>query len=458
MSDGNPRPQLPDSDDPFELLGVEEGASPRDIKRAYVRLIRVFRPESHAPEFERVRGAYEQATAYAEHTFVPPRAPVAAAEEAEPIREPVEEAEPIREPVEEAEPHREDVTEIVEGAEPHREDVTEIGEGAELPCAEPVAAAEGEAVEPATPRAEPLVKRLSYAGDDKQLRRLLAGERIEKVQLSPREPTPAAQAAIAYVAWADPTWSRARADRFTSVDPSAEGSKALDEALDLATLFTERGYAALSPRPLMDALKCHFALRLLGAGEAPLAELAAAVADEPTEYAKTLDAIEAGSPTLLEVLDALVGEVSFTTEEQLPEQTQAAMISDGLREARAAIQGDVVEGVLSIVTVASLVSVGLVFRHFGGWGWFALVGAFTLVLLLIRRDALYYRRDIRPRLLTLAAAQGICRAEILAIVRRRSALTDAIGRFDSEIEEDYAIDWCATLRLAADEQSGEGAG
>jgi hypothetical protein len=46
--------------DPFELLGVRPGASETDIKRAYTRLIRRFKPE-HAPDqFRRIREAYEE--------------------------------------------------------------------------------------------------------------------------------------------------------------------------------------------------------------------------------------------------------------------------------------------------------------------------------------------------------------------------------------------------------------
>ncbi|MBA4064902.1 MAG: hypothetical protein C0501_14545 [Isosphaera sp.] len=47
--------------DPFRVLGVEPGVAEADIRRAYTRLIRRFKPE-HAPEqFRRVREAYEQA-------------------------------------------------------------------------------------------------------------------------------------------------------------------------------------------------------------------------------------------------------------------------------------------------------------------------------------------------------------------------------------------------------------
>ena len=58
-------PELPRSDDPFELLGVPPGSDEKTLKRAYVRLIRVYRPDRHPAEFGRVRQAYEQAVAMA---------------------------------------------------------------------------------------------------------------------------------------------------------------------------------------------------------------------------------------------------------------------------------------------------------------------------------------------------------------------------------------------------------
>lgn len=45
--------------DPYRLLGVRRGVSPRDLRKAYLHLVRVFKPE-HAPEeFRLIRAAYE---------------------------------------------------------------------------------------------------------------------------------------------------------------------------------------------------------------------------------------------------------------------------------------------------------------------------------------------------------------------------------------------------------------
>ena len=63
--------QLPDDmrhwpSDPFQLLGVPRNVAPRDLKRAYTRLIRDYKPE-HAPEqFRRIREAYEHVRQFAE--------------------------------------------------------------------------------------------------------------------------------------------------------------------------------------------------------------------------------------------------------------------------------------------------------------------------------------------------------------------------------------------------------
>ena len=53
------RPPLPDSDDPYEILGIDRSATPLDVRRAYVRLIKVFRPERDPAAFQRIHEAYE---------------------------------------------------------------------------------------------------------------------------------------------------------------------------------------------------------------------------------------------------------------------------------------------------------------------------------------------------------------------------------------------------------------
>jgi hypothetical protein len=45
--------------DPFTLLGVSYGVAPRELRRAYTRLIRTYKPEQFPEHFRRIREAYE---------------------------------------------------------------------------------------------------------------------------------------------------------------------------------------------------------------------------------------------------------------------------------------------------------------------------------------------------------------------------------------------------------------
>jgi hypothetical protein len=52
--------------EPNELLGVSFGVTPRDLRRAYNRLIRIYKPEQFPEEFRRIREAYEHLLQIAE--------------------------------------------------------------------------------------------------------------------------------------------------------------------------------------------------------------------------------------------------------------------------------------------------------------------------------------------------------------------------------------------------------
>lgn len=55
-------PPLPATDDPFALLGVARDVDERELKRAYARLIKRFRPDRAPAEFARIQAAYEHVT------------------------------------------------------------------------------------------------------------------------------------------------------------------------------------------------------------------------------------------------------------------------------------------------------------------------------------------------------------------------------------------------------------
>ena len=54
-----PPPDLPDTDDPWALLDVPRGSPPAEIRRAYLRRIKVYKPDAHPEAFTRIRAAFE---------------------------------------------------------------------------------------------------------------------------------------------------------------------------------------------------------------------------------------------------------------------------------------------------------------------------------------------------------------------------------------------------------------
>jgi hypothetical protein len=62
---------------PFDLLGVRPGVSDRDLRRAYARLIRTYKPEQFPEHFRRIREAYETVQRYAPF-FETPESPAEA--------------------------------------------------------------------------------------------------------------------------------------------------------------------------------------------------------------------------------------------------------------------------------------------------------------------------------------------------------------------------------------------
>lgn len=67
--------------DPNELLGVSFGVSPRELRRAYNRLIRIYKPEQFPEQFRRIREAYEHLLRIAE--WYAPRAEASEASQSE---------------------------------------------------------------------------------------------------------------------------------------------------------------------------------------------------------------------------------------------------------------------------------------------------------------------------------------------------------------------------------------
>ena len=47
-------------DNPYQVLHLERGARPEEVKKAYFKLVRQYPPETHPEEFKRIRAAYDK--------------------------------------------------------------------------------------------------------------------------------------------------------------------------------------------------------------------------------------------------------------------------------------------------------------------------------------------------------------------------------------------------------------
>lgn len=59
MVEPTSKPPLPQTNDPWQLLGVSTEATLRDLKQAYARLIKIYRPDRAPLEFQRIHAAFE---------------------------------------------------------------------------------------------------------------------------------------------------------------------------------------------------------------------------------------------------------------------------------------------------------------------------------------------------------------------------------------------------------------
>ena len=76
MSDHLPDDPAEWPDNPYSILGVPHGVEEKELKRAYVRLIRRFKPEQYPEQFQRLREAYETLQRWAAfHLPAPPPQP-----------------------------------------------------------------------------------------------------------------------------------------------------------------------------------------------------------------------------------------------------------------------------------------------------------------------------------------------------------------------------------------------
>lgn len=432
MNAGDPPASgLPDTSDPWILLGLEPTADARTIKRAYVALIRRFRPEDDPEAFKRIRNAFEQATRMAGE----PRRGADSADVAETREGPEHRVQPVRD------------ASIDSAASPVPADHPRADTRDAPTTAPPWTAA----TSPST-MVRAIQARIVH-DDATSLWAWLDGH-------PPRGFEPADQTdpshlvlALAYLAWCDPD----RAERTYGARVGLRALAPHDEEHWRHTLEAARALRTIptlerdAPRWLQ-ALRCAtptppdaptFDLRLLHED----------VVQRPDFYAALLDRIERTHPLLLPWIERIVNRTASPP----PEPTPA--LDHHILQTLEAAQRQVQSDPLRIVGIlVAIVTVGATILAAPQIGWWA--AAIPTTVLVIAAAIVYfglealtlrsYRQGIRPSMLRLAATTGADSRVIALVVQRESDPddTDTADFVRFALDEDYAVGWFSALYRA----------
>lgn len=466
MNAGDPPASgLPDTSDPWILLGLEPTADARTIKRAYVALIRRFRPEDDPEAFKRIRNAFEQATRMAgeprrgadaadvaetregpEHRVQPVRdasidsaaSPVPAAHRTSPVRDvlPDAAASPVRAPVP---PERD--------AAPPSADHPRADTRHAPTTAPPWTAA----TRPST-MVRAIQARIVH-DDATSLWAWLDGE-------TPRGFEPADQTdpshlvlALAYLAWRDPD----RAERTYGARVGLHALAPHDEEHWRHTLEAARALRTI-PTLERDAPRWSQALRCATPTppDAPtfdLRPLHEDVVQRPDFYAGLLDRIERTHPVLLPWIERIVNRTTSPPPEASPALDHH--ILQTLEAAQRQVQTDPLRIVGILVAIVTVGATVLAAPQIGWWA-----AAIPTTVLVIAAAIVYfglealtlrsYRQHIRPSMLRLAATTGADSRVIALVVQRESDPddTDTADFVRFALDEDYAVGWFSALYRA----------
>lgn len=393
---------LPDGDDPFELLGVAPGADERELKRAYVRLIKRHRPERDPAGFQRIHAAYEAVRAGAWLAPLAPHVPET------PASEPVSTCS-----AEESGPDSTDEP------GPRPDPGRDLGRAIHtLLLAGRFSDAAGllEETGPATVMADSAIERLRLRvacallwfdgeGADR-LYRPVAGGAIEAAA-NPHHGLfqELRDQRDELVAWAPPELLA----RVLATLPLFE----LEDTHELLAEL-ERQLAA-APEALIEAFG------RLGRYPSLLAALSSALGWED-QFASEWDDVSA-------VL-ARAGPLSTEREERLDR---------AIRRFDKVLEEDRTNNDLSLIFGTATFAQIIAFITLGWWSLGTLVLLLVgLVLAIIPLDRRIYRRTVQPWLMALIIEQGVAPAQVVARIQATERLSDNIGRFKDEIGGDAA--------------------
>ena len=492
-------PPLPETDDPHELLGVDSNADEGALKRAYFGLIKVYRPDRHAEEFQRVRRAYEQALMWLEYHAFQGDAEEGDDEEAEvgddddSAPEPVEPAE-LSPGAAAAWERWRDVWREVRDGDPdavarrlERETTEDPAEAVGWQLRHLLAEWRGE---DAAAAGEFLIAGLEAGAPISDW--ILTVLEHDVLRIAPRLTWPVLSGQLdrdaavrlfdAHIA-VSVTHGTSRAvldqilePRFLEIARHHDGLRWLGLRVAIVTAFVdpERAdevFERLAREPMDDGSPEHAFLtrrRLrqewgqFGAMTEATPELRAfleschsihphdlvelglieSVRHRPDENLAAFDALVAGFPGLyhlfLEGVELCFEESGH--EEEVDATVAAERFAAFVMETDRALEKDKGNRFDSVLGGVLVVGTVLVFIRFGWWGLVPTAVALVWIFFNVSRvDRRLYRDIVRPRALREVVRRGATTTDLVVAIKKHTRLSDDIGRFDGELTEDHAL-------------------
>jgi len=481
---------LPDGDDPFEILGIPETNDAKEIKRAYVRRIKVYRPETHPVEFARIRAAFQNAKSGLAAAPAPSagiewsetdrrtallakawghardgdeaaaRATFAELRSEDPYWAPGRAhgfllAEALGASTEEA------LDDLLEGLRRNAPiavwayallDLQELAEHSVRPEFSWEHLREQPDRDSAILLYRYRIQTELVRGElDEILREIDAPEFVDDAARDPRLADIARQV-MAVLAWDDPEAAERLFVSFPSHE-SADGADWIPEDLHAQATLLSGDWKAWSSRfPDLGALGRFIRVSLLA--DPPrlvrlAEELHVDLLSQPDRHAEALDVMESRHPQLLQWTIGCLQEYRRPRdeEERALDAREASRIWQVIHAADARLSADWVHRGLR--TVLGLLVVGALLSFFavGWWGFAVLGGALVAALVVINSgDGWVYRHRLRGPLMRAVLETPVLPSTMVEWMEARSDQLERIDMFTGEIGSDHALEALALLR------------
>lgn len=440
---------LPETNDPFELLGVSSEVDARGLKRAYVKRLKVFRPDDNPEAFRRVRAAYEQARdllSRAESSSSPSPEP--------PPSHPSDRSDPPAEVPDET-PAVVTLEDWIQGLQTG----TDLGPYASSFETSWIPALVGAGVlQWSVLRRQPdpdLAVWLYRAGIEAQGRSHEVGELLSELGskefqedlIDIPELEPVVWQVLSYGLWDHPTQTQ---DLLETYPPRADDESIELHRLELA-LYVQAGWKTIEARAQPPSVF----ERLVRAGSFAAAEddvlcedVLKDMATHPTAWLETLDVAQREAPIVVhEVLrtaDSWKEPDDRVWDELSP--AEQSWLSNAVNKLDAALSKNVLNsGVTTLAGFMLLLSVLSFFRA-GWWGFLPLgISAVLFLISMLILDRYLYRRVIRPYLLARFVEGGVPPDRVVEAITMNARWDDDMGRFTDEIAEDASLTVLAAL-------------